>query len=159
MRFYDRPEWLALRYRVLRKYGFKCQACSASPRDDGAVLHVDHIRPISKFPELALEESNLQVLCADCNLGKSNRYEDDHRPDGGRPLVTPQQKPRRIMGFRNMDPDRRMGKIYVRYSQMIKAQLVRAEVRKDAEAQHYWLKKYLGIERDAAKIAREYYLE
>ena len=36
----------------------------------GVVLHVDHIKPRSKFPELELSLDNTQVLCADCNLGK-----------------------------------------------------------------------------------------
>lgn len=76
--FYNRPEWKALRYEVLREDGAKCVGCN-SGRESGAVLHVDHIRPRSVFPELALERSNLQILCADCNLGKSNKYADDFR--------------------------------------------------------------------------------
>lgn len=77
--FYERQEWKELRYRILRQYGFKCMACDRK-RGEGVVLHVDHIQPISIYPELALTESNLQVLCADCNLGKSNKYTDDLRP-------------------------------------------------------------------------------
>ena len=42
-------------------------------------LQVDHIKPRSKFPHLALEISNLQVLCRDCNLGKGNRDATDWR--------------------------------------------------------------------------------
>ena len=42
-------------------------------------MHVDHIKPRSTHPHLSLDESNLQVLCDDCNVGKSNRYEDDWR--------------------------------------------------------------------------------
>ena len=75
--FYDSPEWRNLRYRVLRKYGFKCMACGARP---GVYpLHVDHIKPRSKYPDLELDENNLQVLCRDCNLGKSNHFDDDLR--------------------------------------------------------------------------------
>lgn len=76
--FYERREWQDLRYRVLRNFGFKCQACNRT-KADGVVIHVDHVKPISIYPELALTESNLQVLCADCNYGKSNKFEDDHR--------------------------------------------------------------------------------
>ena len=76
--FYASKEWQRLRYRVLSERGNKCECCGASP-EDGAQLHVDHIKPRSRFPELALEKSNLQVLCKPCNMGKSNGYEDDWR--------------------------------------------------------------------------------
>lgn len=69
--FYDSREWRELRWKVLRKSDMRCQACGRG-RNDGTILHVDHIKPRSKFPELELVESNLQVLCEDCNLGKSN---------------------------------------------------------------------------------------
>ena len=36
------------------------------------MVHVDHIKPRSKYPKLALVKSNLQVMCEDCNLGKVN---------------------------------------------------------------------------------------
>ena len=55
--------------------------CGRSKKEHGVVIHVDHIKPRSKFPELALEFDNLQILCDDCNIGKCNKYEDDWRPD------------------------------------------------------------------------------
>lgn len=58
--------------------GARCQCCGASQKD-GAVLHVDHIKPRSKYPELEFDVNNLQVLCADCNIGKSNIDETDWR--------------------------------------------------------------------------------
>jgi 5-methylcytosine-specific restriction endonuclease McrA len=78
--FYNSPEWRSLRYRVLKKYGPICMLCGAT-RDDGVRMHVDHIKPKSKFPGLALEFTNMQVLCEDCNLGKSNKDDTDWRPD------------------------------------------------------------------------------
>ena len=42
-------------------------------------LHVDHIKPRSKHPELELDINNLQILCKDCNLGKSNTDSIDYR--------------------------------------------------------------------------------
>jgi hypothetical protein len=75
MSFYQTSQWIELRYKILRKYGFTCQACG-SPAEPGNPVHVDHIKPRSKYPELELCEDNLQVLCKACNLGKSNRYED-----------------------------------------------------------------------------------
>ena len=82
--FYDSQEWRELRYSVLKHYGFKCMACGRSPKKHGVVLHVDHIKPRSKFPELELDPMNLQVLCEDCNLGKLHRYQDDLRPIGAK---------------------------------------------------------------------------
>lgn len=76
--FYATREWRELRYRALVVNGAKCQCCGAT-RYDGVRLHVDHINPRSKFPELQLELSNLQVLCEDCNLGKSNKDSTDWR--------------------------------------------------------------------------------
>jgi X-X-X-Leu-X-X-Gly heptad repeat protein len=42
-------------------------------------LHVDHIKPRSLYPARALDPENLQVLCRDCNLGKSNKDATDWR--------------------------------------------------------------------------------
>lgn len=75
--FYRSDAWRRLRYRVLLKYGSRCQCCGASP--PFVDIHVDHIKPASKYPELMLDFDNLQVLCLDCNFGKSNVYETDHR--------------------------------------------------------------------------------
>lgn len=69
--FYDSGEWRAIRYKALKAYGRECSCCGAHP-GGGVVLHVDHIKPRSKHPELELDINNLQILCADCNLGKSN---------------------------------------------------------------------------------------
>jgi 5-methylcytosine-specific restriction endonuclease McrA len=43
------------------------------------VINVDHIKPRRKYPELALTESNLQVLCGTCNHGKGSWDETDWR--------------------------------------------------------------------------------
>lgn len=70
--------WRKLRYQALKRAGGKCECCGARPAD-GAQLHVDHIRPKSKFPNLAYDLSNVQVLCAECNIPKSNEDETDWR--------------------------------------------------------------------------------
>ncbi len=67
--FYNSVAWRKLRYEVLKECDGKCSCCGAS-KVTGAVIHVDHIKPRSLFPELALKRSNLQVLCDDCNIGK-----------------------------------------------------------------------------------------
>jgi len=77
--FYGSKEWIGLRYRVLKHYGGCCMLCGVRA-GKGVVLHVDHIKPKSKYPHLALKFDNLQVLCDVCNLGKSNRDDTDWRP-------------------------------------------------------------------------------
>ena len=63
---------LSLRLKVLNRDNFKCVFCGKSPATDfGTKLHIDHIVPFSKGGKSTLE--NLQTLCEDCNLGKSDR--------------------------------------------------------------------------------------
>jgi hypothetical protein len=71
-------KWRQVRFEALRLSNGACCLCGARAKD-GAVLHVDHIKPKSLHPELAFDVDNLQVLCADCNLGKGNRSDDDFR--------------------------------------------------------------------------------
>lgn len=74
--FYRTREWLELRYKAIRRWGRQCMACGAT----GVKIHIDHIKPRSKFPDLELDSANLQVLCWECNLGKSNSDQTDWRP-------------------------------------------------------------------------------
>ena len=69
--FLQTYEWRRVRMQVLKKYGARCQCCGVTP-DNGAKIHVDHIKPRRLFPQLALDPSNLQVLCHECNHGKGN---------------------------------------------------------------------------------------
>lgn len=77
-KFYESNEWRSLRYEAFKKYGRKCMVCGATV-ENGAILHVDHIKPRSLYPELELILENLQILCKDCNLGKSNKDSIDWR--------------------------------------------------------------------------------
>lgn len=62
---------LRLRFKVLKRDNFSCIQCGDSPaKNPTTILHVDHIKPWSKGGET--EISNLQTLCQNCNLGKSN---------------------------------------------------------------------------------------
>jgi len=64
-----------VRYDILKR-DRKCMLCGASPETDNEVrLHVDHIVPRSKGG--SNDFSNLQTLCMECNLGKSNRDDSD----------------------------------------------------------------------------------
>lgn len=82
--FYASPAWRSLRYRALIKHKALCQCCGRGARD-GVVIHVDHIRPMHHYPLLRLELSNLQILCADCNMGKGAWDETDWRPPDDTP--------------------------------------------------------------------------
>lgn len=74
-------EWRRLRMLVITKRGARCECCGASPKDGVTVINVDHIKPRRLFPQLALVESNLQILCAVCNHGKGNWDQTDWRRD------------------------------------------------------------------------------
>lgn len=76
--FYTTETWVKVRYEALRRSN-KCCALCGSGASKGSPLHVDHIKPRSRYPELALSLENLQVLCGPCNMGKSNEDETDWR--------------------------------------------------------------------------------
>ncbi|MFH2125549.1 MAG: HNH endonuclease [Pseudomonadota bacterium] len=63
---------LGLRYKVMNRDDFRCVRCGHVPSDGREYkLHVDHIIPWSKGGKTTF--NNLQTLCAQCNLGKSNK--------------------------------------------------------------------------------------
>ncbi len=62
---------LSIRLQVLNRDNFRCIFCGKSPATDlGTKLHIDHIHPFSKGGKATAE--NLQTLCQECNLGKSD---------------------------------------------------------------------------------------
>jgi len=62
---------LRLRFAILKRDNFSCRKCGRSPaKDPNIILHVDHIIPWSKDCETVID--NLETLCEQCNLGKSN---------------------------------------------------------------------------------------
>ena len=62
---------LRLRFLVMKRDNFKCCICGATPATNPSVeLHIDHIIPWSKGGETTIE--NLQTLCSNYNLGKSD---------------------------------------------------------------------------------------
>jgi len=68
--FYNGKKWLSLRYDFLFSSKNKeCAICGSIKKP----FHVDHILPRSKYPELEYKIENLQILCAECNLGKSDK--------------------------------------------------------------------------------------
>lgn len=77
-------EWAVARQEALRLAKrrmagkLRCEACWRGP-EDHVTLCVDHIKNRRDYPSLALDQSNLQVLCSQCNWGKSNRHSTDWR--------------------------------------------------------------------------------
>lgn len=67
-----------IRREVLYASKFTCALCGKQPRRKG-LLHLDHIRPQARYPELEYVISNLQALCASCNRHKHAYDGDDWR--------------------------------------------------------------------------------
>ena len=73
--FYLSKKWLVLRKKVFGMYGCQCMKCGK----DNTEMHIDHIFPRSLFPKFQLSVHNLQILCKNCNLEKSNKNNIDYR--------------------------------------------------------------------------------
>ena len=84
-RFYQSRAWRALRYRCLSENAKRnsgkplCELCGAGA-EPGKPLNCDHIEPISRNWRRRLDPTNVQCLCVDCNMGKSNHDDMDFRP-------------------------------------------------------------------------------
>ena len=74
-RVYENPSlWKDLCIQVYKTYGKKCLCCGTQEN-----ISVDHIKPFSRFKELALVFDNLQPLCKTCNSSKGNKRYTDYR--------------------------------------------------------------------------------
>lgn len=90
--FYKSWRWKELRLIALDVCGRRCVCCGATPAPSNkVVLHVDHIKPLRSNPSLALDLSNLQVLCEDCNQGKSWFNTNDYRTDSQKSSMSRKQ--------------------------------------------------------------------
>lgn len=137
--FYERREWLELRFKVLNRYGWKCMSCNVT-KDGGAIIQVDHIKPVSIYPELALNEDNLQVLCRDCNMGKSNKIQVDLR--SRQKPVTLGPLGLKVMQMAAEQKDRRRAAAAARLGAYFKKKLKAAEILGDEAAHSLWMKNY-----------------
>jgi len=76
--------WQKLRNQMFRLYGRACMRCGCTHGE----MHIDHIKPWSKAPELRYDPENLQVLCRACHAWKEAQgREMDFRRPGTRPSV------------------------------------------------------------------------
>jgi ferredoxin-like protein FixX len=71
----DTKSWKFLREKTLEIQGDRCLCCGKK----AAVMHIDHIKPKSRYPHLEFMVDNLQVLCPTCNKQKSYTDETDYR--------------------------------------------------------------------------------
>ena len=76
-KFYFSKKWKKLRRKIHSNWDRSCMKCGC--RDE--IMHVDHIKPRSKYRHLQLDPFNMQILCKDCNYEKSNKNCNDYRPD------------------------------------------------------------------------------
>lgn len=85
-KFYDSKEWKVEREKIKRRDNYECQECkrqgrvtidtngySESAKRKKIQLVVDHIKELEDYPELALEEENLETLCVSCHNEKHDR--------------------------------------------------------------------------------------
>ena len=81
-KFYNSRRWKALRFATLvkneKRFGvITCEKCLHTT----GPWHCDHINPRSTHPEQALDEDNVRILCEDCNVGRSDDYQQDDEPN------------------------------------------------------------------------------
>lgn len=48
-----------------------CAICRISIQLKGS--HIDHVKPLSRSPHLALDTQNMQITCPECNTFKTNK--------------------------------------------------------------------------------------
>lgn len=86
-KFYDSRHWKAMRNAVKRRDNYECQECkrngyvtidtneySERAKRKKIALVVDHIKELEDYPELALDDENLETLCVRCHNKKHGRY-------------------------------------------------------------------------------------
>lgn len=59
----EQAKMLKVKHDVRTRDGMKCVLCGIN----GCILHVHHIIPIFKFPELRFYENNMITLCCECH--------------------------------------------------------------------------------------------
>ena len=85
-KFYDSQEWKQLREEIKKRDNYECQECKRQGRltidtneySEGAKrkkikLLVDHIKELEDYPDLALDEENLETKCVRCHNIKHGR--------------------------------------------------------------------------------------
>lgn len=58
-----------VRLKALARDGYTCYYCG----NEGKDMTIDHIIPVSKAPELAIDINNMVTACKPCNSSKGSR--------------------------------------------------------------------------------------
>ncbi len=89
--FYSSAAWIDKRINILRRDHFECQECRKrieKAKQEGVELPVydrwirpatlvHHIKHLEDFPELALDDDNLESVCMECHNRLHGRTLDD----------------------------------------------------------------------------------
>lgn len=67
--FYKTTKWKRKRKQILKRDGYLCVECKRYGRMREATT-VHHIKELEDYPELGVEESNLESLCRECHNKK-----------------------------------------------------------------------------------------
>jgi 5-methylcytosine-specific restriction enzyme A len=86
--FYNSSTWRLARKRVLTRDHYLCQRCLQKDVLTPAEI-VHHIHHLQDHPEQALDESNLQSVCARCH--------NQLHPEKGKPMQSSKQKKARVI--------------------------------------------------------------
>lgn len=77
MRLYQSREWRELRRAIIQERGLRCEACGWLVHN-ASDLTADHIRELTpetvQDADIALNQDNVQLLCADCHNRKHQRF-------------------------------------------------------------------------------------
>ena len=79
--FYNSMAWRKKRDEILKKHNYECLWCKGEGKvttTDHAILEVDHIYELEHYPQLALIDDNLRVLCKYHHNKRHERFE--HAP-------------------------------------------------------------------------------
>lgn len=91
--FYGSQEWREKRERILARDNYECQWCKEEGRvtaSDESVMEVDHIKELSEYPELALDDDNLRTLCKDCHNRRHGRM--NYRKQNSKQIRWPDER-------------------------------------------------------------------
>src|SRR5690554_3471582 len=73
---YERWRHAEIKAGLQVETGGRCAYCESNI-EDVSYPHVEHIRPKSRFPELAHHWSNLTSACAQCNTAKGDYFDEE----------------------------------------------------------------------------------